>query len=194
LPNIYLVAGCNGAGKTTASYTMLPEMLECKEFVNADSIAAGISPFQPESVSFEAGRIMLQRIEQLVKSKIDFAIETTLSSKNYLSKAKEWQKQGYEIILIFFWLNNPSLAIERIAERVRKGGHFKPGDIVIRRYHRGLKNLFNHFIPLSDYWLLIDNSNETPIIIAEGIKDIELEIFYEDIWTKIKEHYNEKQN
>jgi predicted ABC-type ATPase len=192
LPNIYLVAGCNGAGKTTASHTMLPEMLECMEFVNADSIAAGISPFQPESASFEAGRIMLQRIEQLIKSKIDFAIETTLSSKNYLSKAKEWQKQGYEIILIFFWLNSPSLAIERIAERVRKGGHFIPGDIVIRRYHRGLKNLFNHFIPLSDYWLLIDNSKESPIIIAEGIKDIELEIFYEDIWTKLKEHYNEK--
>jgi len=116
LQNIYLIAGCNGAGKTTASFTMLPEMLECKEFVNADSIAAGLSPFQPESVYFDAGRLMLQRIEQLLKSKVDFAIETTLSSRNYLYKIPEWQKQGYEIILIFFWINSPYLAIERIKD------------------------------------------------------------------------------
>ena len=162
-------------------------MLDCREFVNADTIAAGISPFRPEGVSFEAGRVMLQRIEQLVKSKSDFGIETTLSSRNYLRKAKQWQKQGYEIILIFFWLNNPSLAIERINDRVRRGGHFVPEEIVIRRYYRGIRNLFNFFIPLSDYWLIIDNSEANPIIIAEGIKDIESKIFYRDIWDKIKE-------
>ncbi len=89
MPKIYLIAGCNGAGKTTASYTMLPEMLDCKEFVNADSIAAGISPFQPETVAFEAGRLMLQRINQLVKTRVDFAVETTLSSKNYRQKINE---------------------------------------------------------------------------------------------------------
>lgn len=123
-----------------------------------------------------------------MKSKIDFAIETTLSGKNYLHKVKEWQKQGYEVILIFLWLNSPSLAIERINDRVRQGGHYVSEEIVIRRYYRGIKNLFSYFIPLSDYWLIIDNSKETPI----GIKDIELEIFSKDIWLKIKEIYNEK--
>ncbi|MFH1195496.1 MAG: zeta toxin family protein [bacterium] len=97
MPNIYFVAGCNGAGKTTASFTMLPEMLECKEFVNADNIASGISPFQPERVSFEAGRVMLQRIEQLVKTKVDFAIETTLSSRNYLRKIIEWKNRDMKL-------------------------------------------------------------------------------------------------
>ena len=191
MPNIYLIAGCNGAGKTTASFTMLPEMLECKEFVNADSIAAGLSPFQPESVYFEAGRLMLQRIEQLLKSKVDFAIETTLSSRNYLYKIPEWHKQGYEIILIFFWINSPYLAIERIKDRVIKGGHFVPDETVIRRYFRGIKNLHKYFIPLSNYWLVIDNSKEAPIIIAEGIKSIEKEIFNNHIWEKIKEISNE---
>jgi predicted ABC-type ATPase len=192
LPNIYLIAGCNGAGKTTASNTMLPEMLECKEFVNADSIAAGISPFQPESVSFEAGRFMLQRIEQLVKAKVDFAIETTLSSRNYLLKVKEWQKQGYEVILIFFWINSPSLAIERIKDRVKKGGHSVPKEIVIRRYYRGIKNLFKYYLQICDYWLVIDNSRESPDIVVEGNKDLELEIFNKQIWSTIKEIYNEK--
>jgi len=192
LPTVYFISGCNGAGKTTASLTMLPEMLDCKEFVNADSIASGISPFQPEKVAFEAGRLMLQRIEQLAKIKIDFAIETTLSSKNHLTKIKALQKQGYEIVLIYFWLNSTELAIERIKERVRRGGHFVPEDIVKRRYYRGIKNLFNNFITLSDYWFIFDNSQSDPIIVAEGIKDVETKIFDQDIWNKIKRIYNEK--
>lgn len=192
MPNIYIIAGCNGAGKTTASYTMLPEMLDCREFINADSIAAGISPFQPEMVSFEAGRVMLQRMDQLVKTKVDFAIETTLSSRNYLQKVKSWHTKGYEIILIFFWLNSPSLAIERINDRVKKGGHYVPEEIVIRRYYRGIKNLLKYFTRVCDYWLIIDNSMEIPNFIAEGIKDLELEIFNEQIWTEIKEINNEK--
>ena len=192
MPTVYFISGCNGAGKTTASLTMLPEMLDCKEFVNADSIASGISPFQPEKVAFEAGRLMLQRIEQLAKIKIDFAIETTLSSKNHLTKIKALQKQGYEIVLIYFWLNSTELAIERIKERVRRGGHFVPEDIVKRRYYRGIKNLFNNFITLSDYWFIFDNSQSDPIIVAEGIKDVETKIFDQDIWNKIKRIYNEK--
>src|ERR1035441_9726985 len=111
MPTVYIVSGCNGAGKTTASYTVLPEMLHCKEFVNADSIALGLSPFQPEKAAFEAGRIMLQRINHLIKNKDDFAFETTLSTKSYEQKIKECKKNGYEIILIFFWLSSPELAI-----------------------------------------------------------------------------------
>ena len=192
MPTVYLIAGCNGAGKTTASLTLLPEMLECKEFVNADNIAAGISPFQPDKVAIEAGRLMLKRINDLIKIKVDFAIETTLSSRNYISKIKEFQKEDYEVVLIYFWLNTPVLAIERIKERVKKGGHFIPDEIVKRRYYRGIKNLLQYFIPLCDYWLVLDNSSENAIMVAEGIKDIENEIFNNEIWQQINRIYNEK--
>ncbi len=191
MPNLYLISGCNGAGKTTASFTMLPEILDCKEFVNADNIASGISPFQPQNVSFEAGRLMLQRIEQLIAAKSDFAIETTLSSRNYIEKVERWRQNRYEIILIYFWLNSPSLAKERISDRVKKGGHHVPDDIVIRRYYRGIKNLFDHFIKISDYWTIIDNSNDEPEIVAEGIADTEIEIFDQFTWKRIKAIYAE---
>lgn len=192
MPTVYLIAGCNGAGKTTASLTLLPEMLDCKEFVNADNIAAGISPFQPDKVAIEAGRLMLKRINDLIKIKVDFAIETTLSSRNYISKIKELKKEGYEVVLIYFWLNTPLLAIERIKERVKRGGHFIPDEIVIRRYSRGIKNLLQYFIPLCDYWLIFDNSNENAIMVAEGIKDLEKEIFNNEIWKQINRIYNGK--
>ena len=194
MPTIYLISGCNGAGKSTVSYTVLPEILDCKEYVNADNIAAGTSPFQPETVSLEAGRIMLERINQLAASKVDFAIETTLSSRNYLSKLKEWQDKGYQIVLAFFWLNSPNLAIQRIIERVKKGGHSIPDEIVIRRYYRGIKNLFEYFISVCDYWVILDNSDEHPQVISEGIKDLELDIFNEEIWAAIKKVYYDQQN
>jgi len=192
LPKVYLIAGCNGAGKTTASLTLLPEMLECKEFVNADNIAAGISPFQPDKVAIEAGRLMLKRINDLTDMKIDFAIETTLSSRNYISKIKEFQKKDYEVVLIYFWLNTPVLAIERIKERVKKGGHFIPDEIVNRRYYRGINNLLKYFIPLSDYWLIYDNSSQNAVMVADGINDIEINIINDEIWDKINGSYNVK--
>lgn len=107
MPNLYIIAGCNGAGKTTASYTVLPELLNCNEFVNADNIAAGLSPFNPESVAFEAGRIMLQRIDELLNREVDFAFETTLSTRSYVSLVKRAQQKGYEVTLLFFWLSSP---------------------------------------------------------------------------------------
>lgn len=186
MPTLYIVSGCNGAGKTTASYTVLPEMLHCKEFVNADSIALGLSPFQPEKAAFEAGRIMLQRINHLIKNKNDFAFETTLSTKSYEQKIKECKKNRYEIILIFFWLSSPELAIERIKERVKKGGHHIPDEVVRRRYKRGLLNLTKKFIPLSDYWLIIDNTQTTPALIAEGNKNIDNFVYNDTIWKQIK--------
>jgi predicted ABC-type ATPase len=192
LPKVYLIAGCNGAGKTTASLTLLPKMLECKEFVNADNIAAGISPFQPDKVAIEAGRLMLKRINDLIDMKIDFAIETTLSSRNYISKINEFQKKDYEVVLIYFWLNTPVLAIERIKERVRKGGHFIPDEIVNRRYYRGINNLLKYFIPLSDYWLVFDNSSQNAALVAEGIKGLEKKIFNDEIWQEINRSYNGK--
>ena len=147
MSNLYIIAGCNGAGKTTASYTILPEMLNCKEFVNADSIDEGLSPFNYESVAFEAGRIMLQRIHQLMEEKVDFAFETTLAAKSYVPLIKSAKRFGYEITLLYFWLNSPELAKQRVALRVKKGGHNIPHEIIERRYYRGIYNFFNLYIP-----------------------------------------------
>lgn len=130
--NIYIISGCNGAGKTTASLTILPEILNCKEFVNADNIALGLSPFQPEKVAFEAGRIMLERIAILLENNQTFAIETTLATKSYKSKIIEASKNGYNIKLLYFWLPNIKMAEKRVAARVRNGGHNIPKDIIGR--------------------------------------------------------------
>src|SRR5688500_19246087 len=123
MPNLHIIAGCNGAGKTTASFAILPEILKVREFVNADSIAAGLSLFNVESVAFEAGRIMLQRIQQLMEEKGDFAFETTLSTRSYVSLIKKAQTKGYKINLLYFWLHSPDFARQRVAKRVSKGGH-----------------------------------------------------------------------
>lgn len=118
MPKLYIIAGCNGAGKTTASYTVLPEMLGCKEFVNADEIAKGLSPFNPESVAIEAGRLMLQRMDDLLSEGSDFAFETTLSTRSYVKFIERAQAKGYFVTLLYFWLPTPEQAIERVATRV----------------------------------------------------------------------------
>src|SRR5690606_32116491 len=157
MPNLYIIAGCNGAGKTTASYTVLPEIWDCREFVNADNIAAGLSPFNPESAALEAGRIMLRRIRELLDERADFAFETTLSTKSYVSLIKDAKQRGYEISLLYFWLDSPEQAIKRVAQRVSEGGHHIPDEVVIRRYYRGLYNLVNLYIPTCDKWMVLDN-------------------------------------
>lgn len=123
---LYIISGCNGAGKTTASYTVLPEVLECREFVNADEIAKGLSPFNPESVAIDAGRLMLQRIQELLKMNETFSIETTLSTKSYKNLVIKAHNLGYQVKLIFFWLDTPETAINRVAQRVSEGGHGIP--------------------------------------------------------------------
>jgi predicted ABC-type ATPase len=187
MPNLYIIAGCNGAGKTTASYTILPEMLNCREFVNADSIAAGLSPFNPESVSFEAGRIMLNRIHELINEEHDFAFETTLSTRTYVHLIERARKKGYEITLVFFWLNSAELAKQRVAERVSRGGHNIPEDVIVRRYHRGIVNLFNLFMSVCDFWLVYDNSQRELSFIADGERDFVREVNNTDIWNTINE-------
>jgi predicted ABC-type ATPase len=169
--DLYIIAGPNGAGKTTASYTLLPHILNVWEFVNADEIARGLSPFNPESVAFEAGRIMLQRIEQLVRAKKTFAFETTLSTKSYAGLIENCRMAGYQIHLIFLWLPSPKFAVERVKSRVLKGGHHVPEDVVRRRYQKGLWNFVNLFMPLCDTWLLADNSEPAVRSIAEGRKN-----------------------
>jgi predicted ABC-type ATPase len=189
---IYIIAGCNGAGKTTASFTILPEILDCKVFVNADEIAKGLSPFQPEKVAFEAGRIMLERIESLLNSNISFAFETTLATKIYKSKLENAILNGYNIKLLFFWLPSVEMAINRVAIRVSEGGHNIPEEVIRRRYFRGVYNLTNKFIDICDYWIVIDNSAFPYKFIAEGSLDFPITIYENDIWEKIKMMNNEK--
>lgn len=186
MPNLYIIAGCNGAGKTTASYTMLPEMLDCKEFINADEIAKGLSPFQPEKAAIEAGRIMLRRMEEMLKMQEDFAIETTLATKSYVLFIKKAQKLGYFVTLLYFWLSSPELAIKRVEDRVKSGGHNVPSDVIRRRYIAGGTNLFSLYTPISDYWLVVNNSENPFSLIAEGKKDDYIEIHNEEILNQIK--------
>lgn len=188
--NLYIIAGCNGAGKTTASFTLLPEVLECREFVNADEIAKGLSPFQPEKVAIEAGRIMLQRVNELLKAKEDFAFETTLSSRSYRAKVLEAQKSGYTVTLLFFWLQNVDLAIERVKTRVLEGGHNIEPEVIERRYYKGIRNLFDIYLPIVDETIIFDNSDGNHELIAE--KDIhkEVDIVNQEKFGKLKLCYD----
>jgi predicted ABC-type ATPase len=183
MPTIYIISGPNGAGKTTAAYTLLPEVFKVVEFVNADEIARGLSPFNPEGVSFHAGRIMLERLEQLISEKKDFAFETTLSGLHYLNFIRDVKAKGYKIFLFFIWLDSIELAINRVKERVNKGGHNIPVDIIKRRYYKGLKNL-NDYTNAANYWIIYNNSGTKYELIAKQI-DNKKEIINFDIYKKI---------
>jgi len=184
--NLYIIAGCNGAGKTTASFTILPSILDCKEFVNADEIAKGLSPFQPETVSFEAGRIMLHRIEELVKLGEDFAFETTLASKIYRRRIQAAQAKGYRVILLFFWLRDAELAKFRVSSRVREGGHNIPDDVIERRYVAGIRNLFDIYLEIVDQALLFDNSEGKHELIAKKSRDSAIIAVSKDKYYQLK--------
>ncbi len=190
--NLYIIAGCNGAGKTTASFTILPEILNCKEFVNADEIAKGLSPFQPEKVSFEAGRIMLKRINELLESDENFAFETTLATKSYKSKILAAKTKEYNVTLLFFWLQNVDLAIERVRTRVLEGGHNIELEVIKRRYINGIKNLFEIYLPIVDEAMIFDNSEGKHKLIAEKTLDSEIDIFDDNKFDKLKNYYNEE--
>lgn len=184
----YIIAGCNGAGKTTASFTLLPDILHCDQFVNADEIAKGLSPFKPESVAFEAGRIMLSRIEQLFAENQTFAIETTLATKIYKNKIIEAQTQGYKVILLFFWLESAKMATDRVRTRVAEGGHDIPEDVIIRRYFSGIRNLFEIYQDLVDHLIILDNSAVQASIIAEKTISSDFQIHQKDKFNHLKNH------
>lgn len=189
MKKLYVIAGCNGAGKTTASYTILPEILDCKEFVNADEIARGISPFQPEKVGIEAGRVMLNRINNLLKAGESFAFETTLSTRSYVKFIEKARQLGYQVTCLFFILDSEELAIYRVATRVKEGGHHIPEEVIRRRYKSGLKNFFNLFLHKVDNWLFVNNSGDSYEIIAEGsLNDITVNNILH--WEELKEKYD----
>ena len=184
--NLYIISGCNGGGKTTASYTVLPEILDCKEFVNADEIARGLSPFNPDSVAIEAGRLMLKRINELLERGETFSIETTLATKSYIHLVRRAQAKGYVVKLLFFWLNSPELALLRIAERVAKGGHNIPEPIARRRYVAGICNLFNLFMDEVDSWVIFDNSENPRKQIASGGRNADTVIDEKLLYSKMQ--------
>ena len=189
----YIISGCNGAGKTTASYTVLPEILDCREYVNADEIAKGLSPFNPESVAIEAGRLMLERIDHLMTAGVSFSIETTLATKSYVNLVRRAHKQGYNVKLLFFWLESPEMAKLRVAERVAKGGHNIPEDVIERRYYAGIRNLFNLFMNEVDYWAIFMNTKKPMTSIAVGGMAFEKHIIEVELYNKMVEIWQNKR-
>ena len=191
---LYIIAGCNGAGKTTACFTILPEVLDCKEFINADEIAKGLSPFQPESVAMQAGRIMLARMDELLQKGETFAFETTLATKSYKQKIEWAQANGYEVTLLFFWLRNVIMAKERVAQRVAEGGHSIPSETIERRYHNGIANLFAIYIDMVDICYIFDNSEGERTPIAKKYKGGKEIIYNTDLYNQMKNSYEKERS
>jgi predicted ABC-type ATPase len=167
---IIVIAGPNGAGKTTFAGEFLPREARCPAFVNADLIAAGLAPFEPERAAFRAGRLMLEEIHNHVRRGKSFAFETTLSGRGYAGLIPGWRMQGYIVKLFFLRLASPDLAIARVRQRVREGGHNIPGPVIRRRFASGLRNFESLYKPLVDEWALYDNSGGEPVLIEEGVK------------------------
>ena len=193
--NLYIIAGCNGAGKTTASFTILPKILDCREFVNADEIAAGLSPFQPENVAIEAGRIMLRRIEDLLNKNVDFAFETTLATKSHKNNVLKAQARGYYVTILFFWLQTVDLAKKRVQKRVLEGGHDIEPTVIERRYFAGIRNLLEIYLPIADDVLIFDNSEGKHELIAKKInKSADISVLNEVKFNLFKKYGDNKRH
>ena len=183
-PKVYIIAGPNGAGKTTFATKFLPKYVECMEFVNADLIASALSPFVPDRAAFRAGRLMLEQIHLLADRGIDFGFETTLAGKGYVRLLKDLKERGYRIHLFYLWVKSIDVALERIAGRIKMGGHNVPEDVVRRRYHKGMSNYSKLYMPLTDFWAVYDNSTNAPNLIAYKEYD-KLEIIDHEIFNRI---------
>ncbi|WP_291857144.1 zeta toxin family protein [Marinilabilia sp.] len=156
-------------------------------------MARGLSPLKPENAAIEAGRIMLQKIDGFIKRKKDFAFETTLATRSYTNTIRKAKEKGYDVTLLFFWLDSTNLAIERVKTRVSEGGHNIQSNIIVRRYYNGLRNLFNLYIPQADYWMIFDNSNLAAGLIAEGNSDQDLNIQNRTTFERIKKLVNHEK-
>ena len=188
-PSVYVVAGPNGAGKSTFARLFLPDYADCREFINADLIAAGLSPFNPEGQAIQAGRLMLERIEILARQKVDFGFETTLAGRGWMPLLHKLREQGYRLNIFFLWLPSPELAVSRVEERVRAGGHSVPEVVVRRRFVRGLRNFFEIYQPILDGWLVFNGSELSPNLIAfelSGLRVVFDQQLFGDIETRAR--------
>ena len=186
-PNLIVLAGPNGAGKSTAAPFLLRDRLAVSEFVNADVIAQGLSGFDTSGAAIAAGRIMLGRLHDLAKRRIDFAFETTLASQGIARTVRELQRAGYRFHVVFLWLPNPDMAVARVQDRVRLGGHSVPEETIRRRYERGLRNLFRLYIPLARTWAIYDNSTPAgPRPIVRGGTETTEEVIDAETWRLIQ--------
>jgi predicted ABC-type ATPase len=186
-PTVVVLAGPNGAGKSTSAPTLLRGQLRVDEFVNADTIARGLSAFAPDSAAIDAGRVMLRRLQQLAGQRRSFAFETTLASRSFAPRITSWIEGGYSFHLVFLWLPSAELALARVRERVRLGGHDVPADTIRRRYVRGVRNFFALYQPLATTWRFYDNANARPRLIARGSRNQPTKIADTACWTKITE-------
>jgi len=166
--SVYIVAGPNGAGKTTFAREFLPFYAKCPNFVNADLIAQGLSPFEPRSAAMKAGKLVLSRIKELADSSTDFGFETTLSGRTNLRLFRHLKSAGYKLHIFFLWIPGAALAISRIRDRVASGGHHVPIEDVKRRFDRSIANFFGLYKPLADSWILFNNAGAKPVLIAKG--------------------------
>jgi len=189
-PKVYIIAGPNGAGKTTFATKFLPHYVECMEFVNADLIASALSPSLPDRAAFRAGRLMIEQIHSLADSRVDFGFETTLAGRGYVRLLNNLKDRGYQIHLFYLWIHSIDVALERIAGRVKMGGHNVPEDVVRRRYHKGMSNFSRLYQPLTDSWAIYDNSTDTPHLIAYKEHD-KLEIIDHDTFYRISNEMRE---
>lgn len=189
-PHAIVIAGPNGAGKSTAAPALLRDLLGVAEYVNADLIAQGLSAFDTASVAFQAGRVMLTRLKQLAAQRRNFAFETTRATRSYLPLLARLQSGGYVVAIIFLWLPTPEVAVARVAERVRLGGHDVPEPVIHRRYHRGLENFCRRYRAAAGRWWLIDNSDtENRKLIASGGKDRVHDITDHKKWSELMEQF-----
>ena len=186
MPDVIVIAGPNGAGKSTLAPALLRDTLRIPEYVNADTIAEGLSAFAPEDASFDAGRVMLGRLHKLAEARKDFAFETTLASRFYAGWLKQLQAQGYRVSIIFLWLPVVELAIKRVETRVRSGGHSIPEETIRRRFDRGLRNLFKLYLQVANSWRVFNSSQYPPQEIARYTEDSGMLIFEDQTWNQIK--------